>query len=232
MKSSQALAHSVFGTLKVMGNAAILQGLVTIDEGGLFPFEPDEQGLARIELEKEVLHLNEPRRTSIDVSFEGARRVAIECKLTEQDVGHCSKTRSNAADSEHCNGNYEIQQGRLSRCALTEIRVRYWDDIPALFHLDAGINHVPCSIRYTYQLVRNVLAACTLSGGLVVLLFDERNPAFQPDGAGYAAFTQVRGMLREPGKLQRCTWQELVRILRGDPELNWLTDHLKRKYGL
>ncbi len=237
MKSSQALAQSLFGTLMVTQNAAILQQLATVDDPNFFPFQPDQDRQASIALEANVEHLGEPTPTSLDVIFAGARRVAIECKLMEERVSPCSRADLSEAKPGHCNGNHEVQHGRETRCSYTEIGVQYWNILPAVFGIDSAIDQAPCPLRDALQLVRNVLGICIEPDGavardsLAVLLYDARNPAFQPGGAGYAAFFQIRAMLHEPAKLQRCTWQDLVTILRGDPELNWLTVHLAQKYG-
>jgi hypothetical protein len=67
---------------------------------------------------------------------------------------------------------------------------------------------------------------------VAVLLYDARNPAFLLGGAGYVAFDQARAALRTAGMLQRCSWQAVIRGLRSDPALAWLTDRLLQKYGL
>lgn len=88
-------------------------------------------------------------------------------------------------------------------------------------------------------MVRNILAACVRqdrgvspSNGHAVLLYDERNPAFQEGGAGAEAFRVTREALRDAGLLRRCSWQRVVANLRNDPELLWLTERLQAKYGL
>ena len=96
----------------------------------------------------------------------------------------------------------------------------------------------PCPLRSTYQLVRNILAACVRPNGdldpagYAVLLYDARNPEFAQGGKGYLAWQAVKSALRNPVLLRRCTWQELVACLRRDDQLHWLTEALRSKYGL
>jgi hypothetical protein len=81
------------------------------------------------------------------------------------------------------------------------------------------------------------LATCVSSGGevlpdaRVVLLYDERNPAFRPGGDGRNSYQRVRGMLHEPRMLQRTTWQRVTELLHGDTETHWLAAKLDAKYG-
>ena len=99
-----------------------------------------------------------------------------------------------------------------------------------LFQINPDIDHRVCPLNSTYQLVRNLVATCVSAEGLVlpearvVLMYDERNPSFQPGGSGWTAHHRVKSMLRDPRMLQRATWQNLVRLLRGDPRTMWLAD--------
>jgi hypothetical protein len=236
MSSSHALAQSFFGTLSVIGKDRLLEDVET--EEGDKPFGPGQGVRSSIELEVAVDHLGEPRPTSIDVSFRGARHVGIEVKLTEGMVGACSRPRLMTYDPQYCNGSCTYQLGRRSRCSLSEIGVRYWEHLPKLFRIDSTVDHLACPLDRTYQLVRNVLSVCILTDGTpapngqVVLLCDDRNPSFHAEGSGERAYRIVREALLEPSRYQRCSWQTLAGILRGDRELAVLSDHLDRKYGL
>jgi hypothetical protein len=68
--------------------------------------------------------------------------------------------------------------------------------------------------------------------GFAVVIFDNRNPAWQPRGKGYIAFQQVQQSLRDRNKLQRCSWQDILVALRQESSLAWLTQELALKYGL
>jgi hypothetical protein len=169
-------------------------------------------------------------------------RVAVECKLSETEVGGCSRPNLRPGDSnyesDYCDGTYTRQRGRRDRCSLTEAGTHYWRYVSKLFTWAYDADMCPCPLAATYQLVRTVLAACVRPGGEVdlaahaVLLYDERNPEFAEGGRGHAAFEAVGTALKDPALLTRVTWQSLVDCLRQDHELDWLTGALERKYGL
>jgi hypothetical protein len=106
-----------------------------------------------------------------------------------------------------------------------------------LFRIDPALDHLVCPLRADYQLVRNLLATCISAEGevlpdaRVVLLYDERNPAFRPRGDGWNSYVRVREMLRLPRMLQRTTWQRVTELLHGDAETLWLAAALDAKYG-
>jgi len=205
MRSSQALAQTVFANLQASGE---LQALADLrDDNGQPVFCVGTVGEMR--LEHTVEHLGEPRPTQIDVWFSGPMRVAVECKLTEAAVGSCSRPRLRPSDPAHpgsfCDGTYTRQRGRTTRCSLTEIGARYWTFIPELFHWPSDQDLSPCPLRHTYQLARNILAACaTPEGtvdserGLAVLIYDNRNPAHLPNGQVGAAWLEVKQSLHTP----------------------------------
>ena len=241
MTSSQALAQSVFGNLKLYGKLGLL-GDISDDEGRpIFTNGPASK--YKCILEYDVRYLGEPRSTNVDAFLDGDYRVAVECKLSESDVGNCSRPRLSPKDDnyedEYCDGDYKRQRGRSERCSLTAIGVKYWEYVPGLFIWAAGEDHVPCPLKDTYQIVRNIMAACVTGdgklcpeGGHAVLLYDERNPAFQEKGKGWNAYDAAKGSLKNVNMLRRCTWQEIIARLRDDEELFWLPEELNLKYGL
>jgi len=236
MKSSQALAQTVFGNLCAAERFAVLDDLAT--EEGARPFQGISADPRLLCLERAVTWLGEPRPTSIDVSICGNPAVAIECKFTEGEVGSCSRPKLNESEADHCSGAYQLQRGRSVRCALTFRQIKYWHFTPMLFDWDANADHAVCPMRSTYQLVRNILAASVARDGNVVegfalLLYDDRNPAFQLGGRGYTAYDEVKTALvaGHRHRLQRLSWQTLVAKLRTDDRLRWLTSELQEKYG-
>jgi hypothetical protein len=65
----------------------------------------------------------------------------------------------------------------------------------------------------------------------VVLIYDESNPAFQNGGDGNRQFEITKSALKNPTLLRKCSWQNVVKLLREKEILKWLTDELKLKYG-
>ena len=167
LRSSQALAQGVFGSLAALGKEGVLAGLTT-DDGLLTVWSG-----VTVRMEYLVEHLGEPSSTSVDVWLDdGEQRVAVECKFAEREFGRCSRPtlrpgRNANYERDHCDGSYTRQRGREERCSLTARGVRYWDYLPELFDWSADRNMDPCPLHGTYQLARNVLAACVrLDGGL------------------------------------------------------------------
>jgi hypothetical protein len=122
---------------------------------------------------------------------------------------------------------------------LTEAGVAYWDYVPDLFDWQNDVDIPVCPLRKNYQLVRNVLAVCVRPDGTVspakghvVLIYDERNPAFQTDGDGLHAFRETQDALKDAKLLRKCSWQRLTRHLKNRAVLPWLTEQLELKYGL
>lgn len=121
---------------------------------------------------------------------------------------------------------------------MTEIGVKYWSHIPRIFKWPVDADLKPCPLRANYQLVRNLLAVSVPSDSLhsgdghLVLVYDERNPAFQEGGKGHIAYEETKNALLEPERLKKCSWQQIAGLIRMDKRLSWLTDQLKAKYGI
>jgi Restriction Endonuclease associating with ARP len=233
MQSSQALAQTVFGTFFVLDRLPLLSAVKTDDGQPAFGRVVCE---TTAEFEKCVRTLGEPRPTSIDVWLNGPYRVAIECKLSESNFGTCSRTRLTANDTrfakQYCDGIYTRQRDRTLNCTLTEIGARYWDYVDGLFGWSPAAEHRPCPLSSTYQLVRNILAACVQEGGRIVLdgghalvVYDRRNPTMMDGGT-------ISSTLRAPSVLRRISWQSLLAQWPNDTSLHWLKNELGEKYGL
>jgi hypothetical protein len=236
MKSSQALTQSVFGALAATGHLAALGALTAECGRSAFTETPN---LLHMTLEQHVNWLGEPRPTSVDVYFESPQyRIAVECKLSESVFGACSRPRLPRDNPSNCDGTYTVQHGRRTRCALTEIGVQYWHHAPAVFNWNPDIDHSPCPLARTYQLVRNVLAATVrqdrveTASGHALIIYDERNPAFWPGGDARSAYDAVCEALRHPGQLRTVSWQRVIDQLSPAGDLRWLVDGLEAKYGL
>ena len=231
MKSSQALAQSVFANLVASGDLHVLNDLVA--DRGLPAFGVDLGG-AKVQLEYAVGHLGEPTqsRTSIDVFISGERRIAVECKLTETEFGKCSRV------PEHCSGNYERQRGRKERCYLSERDILYWKYAPDFFIWENGRDISPCPLRFTYQIARNLLAAGVLENGAVaadsshaLIIYDERNPEFGGGGKCRGQFDAACNALKIPSMLRLCSWQSVTGELAKNASTKWLAAQLQNKYG-
>lgn len=251
LHSSQALTQSVFGAVAAFGRLDVLEGIDA--ECGCPAFFTDSGGW-RLEMEHDVDTLNEPRRsrTSIDVLLDGpGQRVVVECKFTEAEFGRCSRTDLKPDELNYCDGNYRVQAGRRERCALTESRVsdgevaakcfeiRYWRYLPRIFDWAADRDHVPCPFHAGYQVARNALAACFAPDGSfdpnrghVLLVYDARNPAFADGGGAERQWRDALVACLVPGLLRRVSWQRLATAIAAAPDLTWLAEGLRAKYGI
>jgi hypothetical protein len=240
MRSSQALAQSVFGNLAARGSLGLLNGLSS--EEGLPAFGIDLERTS-MRLEYNVTHLGEPRPTSIDVWFESGGQIAVECKLTEPEFGTCSRPKLQQGiddnyDQDYCDGTYKRQGNREARCSLSEIGVEYWTYIPEILNWKNDQDMSPCALRNTYQLIRNLLAACVRENGTVdsegsyaLIVYDASNPAFHTGGLARKQLAAARAALKVPDMLRSLSWQSLVDHLESSGELTWLTGQLRAKYG-
>ena len=241
--SSQVLALSILGNL-IIDNKIYLLNDVTDEEYNeslldrVFPFD------LKAILEYKVNYLNEPTPTSLDCFIQGDYNIAIECKFIEENIGLCSMPKLNENNSkyqsDYCNGSYTIQGIRKSRCTLSEKEIKYWHYIPELFNWRNDIDSTPCPLNSTYQLVRNILAACVdpesgkcnENNGHALLLYDERNPSFQDGGKASNAYALTKAGLKNKRLLRKCSWQRIVKYLRGRQEFYWLTKEFEMKYGM
>jgi hypothetical protein len=239
MRSSQALTQSVFGTIKVLDHLRLLSSVVA--EGGRPAFGPTLNETT-LELEKPVGTLGEQpgRSTSVDVWWgSGPYRVAVECKLSEATFGTCSRPRLDPKDAQHCDGSYAQQGERKARCALTEIGIRYWNYADDLFGWRADVDHQPCPLQSSYQLVRNILAACvkddgslSVDNGHALIIYDGRNPTMAFGGDGDRQWSATYNALRPTGVLRRLSWQVFIAQWPIHPAFDWMKNELRAKYGI
>lgn len=243
MRSSQALAQSVFDNLKVMKRLDCLGELRDAEGLSLFPISDSQ--VCSMERHVHYLGENEQAQTSVDVMFVKGYRLAVECKLAEDEFGTCSRPElpidDPSYDTDFCDGTFTFQKNRSKRCPLTTKGIRYWDFVPELTYWPADRDHIPCPLRLSYQIIRTLLAACVnpdpspkcdIPNGHAVIVFDERNPAFMAGGKARTEYTTVKKNLADPSRLRECSWQQIVATMRRDPQLEWLTNLLYEKYGL
>ena len=224
MASSQALAVSVFGTMLKRGDLLLLADLS--DRNGQ-PLLPDLILAGEPVFDYRVTTLNERTPTSVDLFLPGRNgHVAIECKLMEREVGHCSRVPN------FCNGEYTP-----AGCWLTRRGVAYWQHIPKLFAWDAQRPQSPCPIRRPYQLVRTLLAAAIDEQGQVygrptaLLVYDANNPFFA-EGREARLFHEVQAAITPPTVLKRVSWQTIARALEAQGRYGDLLGYLEDKYGI
>jgi len=232
MTSTQALVQSIFGNLKAYDSVRLLKGLV--DDQGLPLFDTAVLSAENVSMEHPLTILNEPVPASIDIFLSGPFQIAIQSTLMEQDAGKCS-----SVTWAYCNGSYAVQMGSQERCYLTNKGVRYWEYIPMVFSWASNVNHSPCPLYNTFQLVRRIFAASmgpdgkfSPNRGHAILVYDDRNPAFRKGGKGFEAYESIRAALRYPTLLRKCSWQRLIGHMRSRSALPWLTVELEKKYGL
>jgi hypothetical protein len=72
---------------------------------------------------------------------------------------------------------------------LTELDISYWKHAGRAFGWSADLDHRCCPLKDTYQIARNVLAACVTSDhqfdekdGHALSIYDLRNPAMSNSG--------------------------------------------------
>jgi len=152
----------------------------------------------------------------------------------EHEVGTLNEPRPTSLDF-YISGRYRV----AIECKLTEIGVRYWDYVPALFKWSADRDYDVCPLKNNYQLVRNVLSACVRedgvaspSNGHAVLVYDERNPAFAESGKGAKAFRLTQEVLHESQNLRKVSWQRMCSFMKENKKLSWLTEAIADKYGI
>ena len=236
-RSSQAMAQSVFGAFKAAGRLDLLSQVQAECGRPAFGKTTTETTLS---MEVDVRTLGEPRPTQLDVHLAtDSYRVAVECKFCEVGFGTCSRVQAHPTETPLCDGTYSHQQGRRTRCALSEIGVSYWEFIPAVFDWSATRDMSPCPLLPTYQIVRNILAAVVdedgrvdPSSGHAVFIYDGRNPAYELGGAADAQLRQAAAACKVPGAIRRVTWQELMRACSGSTDLRWLPEAMKVKHGI
>ena len=241
LRSSQALAQSVFGGAAAFNRLDVLEGITAECGRPAFFTNGSDWDL---EMEYAVDTLNERSPTRIDALLSSpSRRVAIECKFMEAEFVKCSRPDLRPGDfsyaQQRCDGSYRVQAGRRERCALTGIGIRYWQYLPLLFDWAADRDHEPCPFGTGYQLARNALAACFApdggfdpNRGHALIVYDARNPTFREGGEAERQWRNTLVACRIPGLLRRVSWQRLAAAAAEVPDLAWLAEGLRTKYGI
>lgn len=234
LTSSQALALSVLGTLAKRGDLGILGRLCCDDTANLlesdetfwffcFAFTPWwlEQG---------------KRKSQIDLYLASdTRRIAVECKFTETDIGICDPSGNGTAFSAYSSlpGNKICNRVKYNGAKYW----RYWPEISNFPFPESCPNH--CPLYKTYQLARNVMAAAvdpvdqTVDNrGTALLLYDARNPTFKATQGAPDILHSTQELLRDPSLLRSASWQSLAGLLDSTGKYEDLLIFLKDKYGI
>ncbi len=251
LNSSQALAQAVFAGLQAAGRLAALDGLLAEDGYPAFPTfgassAPDDAAVTPLlVLRHPVLLPGEVEPNLIDLVLSARESVFVEVKLAEARFALCANPGLTPTHPffkrDICTGAYRAQNARQSRCTLSEQGMRLWELIPELFDLDGARDHDPCPLFATYALVRRVLAVsigpfgviappAALARRHVLVVYDERNPAFWPGGEADEQWHETVRMLRWPRLLRRVSWQKLIGHLGAEPAVAELVNVVSEKY--
>jgi len=170
--SSQALSIDVFGTLKAFENPLARDAVMNTLASEL-GMESDHGWEIKLEWKDDRNHLNEARRTQVDVRAKGQKNlILMECKFTEQDGGSCSQVnplhKGKHKGQRQCNGAYKRQinpvNERESECALTAKGIRYWELIPEIFIFDRRQEHDECPFNGGwFQWMRNLVLCAEIA---------------------------------------------------------------------
>lgn len=68
--------------------------------------------------------------------------------------------------------------------------------------------------------------------GHALLIYGSRNSAFQARGEADRQWEVAVGASLAPGLMRRLSWQRLLTFIADAPNLTWLVDGLRDKYGL
>lgn len=228
--SSQAMAFNLLGPLIERNDFAPLQAaLARIGiawSGEVFD--------ARFEYEdRDIFNEDVGQPTSIDVFLAGKdNSLFIEVKLSEKEFGGCSILAGG-----DCEGRNPYPD-KLGSCYLHHIGRKYWIALKEHDFSHARLfKGEICPFAKYYQFFREVLFALHQKGTLV-LLHDERNPAFLRRAATGEEEGGLWPFLYEaiPHSLQhrvgRLTIQSLVNEIQESPKhQDWIYE-FKAKYGL
>jgi hypothetical protein len=77
----------------------------------------------------------ERRVTLTPIRLTGANSVCVECKLTEPEVGRCSRTAFPPSSRSHCDEANPLTAKGLD-CPLADRGPKYWDEAPVFVKMD------------------------------------------------------------------------------------------------
>ena len=225
--SSQAMLFNLAGPLIVADNLKpLLEALRSIGVEW-----SSETGTAMFEMEnREVFNEDAGQPTSIDLVIQNQdepRPLFIESKLVEREFGGCSVFANG-----DCDGKNPLDD--LGHCYLHHIGRRYWTLMQKYGFTEGLAGKSPiCSFTAYYQFFREVIFALE-SGGIFVLLYDQRNPTF------YCGESGERGLMpflmsfvpqELKSRIHSISIQQVVKTYQEVADFSWL-EEFKKKYAL
>jgi len=225
--SSQALLFNLVGPLVICGDFEPLR--MAFVEAAL-PW-PDGPCSASFEFEdRSIFSEYQAQPTSIDLVITGANgaSVFIESKFVEPEFGGCSVYSRGDCPGANPSRNF-------SSCYLHHIGRKYWV-LMEKHGLIAGhvLTDSRCILASHYQFFRELMVALE-SGGMFVLLHDERSPTFRFRGPGgdYGLMPLLLQLL--PAQVHRhigiVSVQQVVEHINSSSRHPWISD-FEAKYGL
>jgi POLQ-like helicase len=225
--SSQALLFNLVGPLITSCDFEPLHA--AFKKAGL-PW-PEGPWSATFEFEdRSIFSEYQGQPTSVDLVVRGTNNppIFIECKLVEPEFGGCSVHKSG-----DCPGANPSRDPSL--CYLHHIGRRYWVLMDKR-GLIAGpvLTDSQCILASHYQFFRELLVALE-SGGLFVLLHDERSPTFSfpAPGGDYGLMPLLLRLLPEDvrHRVGIISIQQVVEHVKASSRHPWIND-FEAKYGL
>ena len=226
--SSQAMLFNLVGPLIVKTDLLPLRQVLT--RQGI-PC-PDGPLVASFEHEdRAVFNEDTGQPTSIDLLLKdqrGSPPLFVETKLVEQGFGGCSVFAAGDCDGRNPAHDFSL-------CYLHHLGRRYWELLDHHGFLLGPVGHdATCILATHYQFFREVIFALE-SGGVFVLLSDERSPTFHCDGPqgqrGLMPF--LLSLMPDPARsrVATATIQQVVAAINASGRHGW-TNEFESKYGL
>ncbi len=222
-KSSQALAFNLFGPIIVSNDFISLNALLA--ENGII-----DEDICSVEFEySDIVIFNEKRSpTSIDIVLKNSLDkpiVFIECKLTEDGFGGCSRYRD-----KKCNGMNPLNKS--NECYWETRDIHYWRKVTEHSMTELLESIEICPFAKHYQFFREFLFSVA-NNGKFVLLYDQRNPVFN-DKSEQGLIQHLMKLLPDNLKniFHTITIQDVVKKIRqSNTHDDWI-DEFCVKYGI
>ncbi len=224
MASARALAISTFGTLARREDLALLAQVHGDD--GVPPLSPAEAGAATLDLQRPLDGLAAPRPGGVDLWLgDEGLQLAVLPRLLERGLPGCPEPRRG-----RCNGSYRPEACRYAAS---------WRDLARLTGWQAARPQQPCPLAGAFVLARALLAAAAPAPArapaprrAVLLVYDDRNPAFRRGSRADGLFAALQQALPPTAILRRTTWQALATAMAGSDWYADLLEYLAVKYGI